>query len=67
MSEHDGQRHGEIAFDVVEVAVADARRDDADEHFSRTRRFEIDVFDDERLPYLIEDRGAHGGGPPSRK
>src|SRR4051794_13197561 len=41
----------------VEVGVADAARDEADEHLARVRLGELDLVHGERLPELLE----HGG------
>ena len=38
----------------VEIGVADAAGDEADEHLTRPRLREIDLLDDERLPELLE-------------
>ena len=42
----------------VEVGVADAAGDEADEHLARARLGELDLLHDERLAELLEYRGA---------
>ena len=43
----------------VEVGVADAAGDEADEHLAGPRLGQLDLLDRERLPELLQHRGAH--------
>ena len=47
----------------VEVGVADAARDEADEHLARARLRELDLLHDERPAELLEHRGANLHAP----
>ena len=49
----------------VQVRVADAAGDEADERLSRLRLGEVHVLDDERLPELLEHCGADPHAAPS--
>ena len=45
--------------DDVEIAVAHAGRDGADEHLAAPRCVEVHVLDRQRLVHLAKDRGFH--------
>src|SRR4051794_28340767 len=58
MAEQDGQwMVPPVLLDHVQVAVADARRLDADEHLTRPRRVDADLLERDR-PRLAEDYAA---------
>src|SRR5207247_1568461 len=64
--EHAGERHGEVAGDGVQVAVADAARGEPDEHLAVARVAHGERLDRERLADRVQDGGSGGrhGAPP---
>jgi hypothetical protein len=47
----------------VQVRVADAARDEPDEHLAGLRLRQVDLLDDEGLPELLEDCGPNPHKP----
>jgi hypothetical protein len=43
--------------------MADAARNESDEHLARLRLCQVDLLDDERLTELLEDCGPDPHGP----
>ena len=64
VAEHAGRVAGRVgAGGGVEVGVADAAGDEADEHLAGLRLGEVELLDDEGLAELLEDGGTdlHAG------
>jgi hypothetical protein len=61
VAEDGGRGEGVVAVDEVQVAVADAGADGADEHLVGERLVDLHLFDRERLLRAVEDGGFHGG------
>ena len=57
-STHGAYPLGSAPGSCVEIRVADAARDEPDEHFAGLRLCEVHILDDERLPELLEHGGA---------
>src|SRR5262245_31199718 len=57
----EDRRGGEgiVPVDEVQIAVADAAADDADEHLVRHRLVDLDVLDRERLMRPVKDGSLH--------
>jgi hypothetical protein len=60
MSQHRGQRRGEMLVAHHDVRMADAAGDDAHQDFVRSRRAKRHRFDDKRLASLTRDCRADG-------
>src|SRR5262249_4638773 len=58
------ERVARLPVDDVEVAVADARRDGADEDLAARRLVDLDRLDGHRRVHLAADRGFHLHGIP---
>jgi hypothetical protein len=54
VAQHDGQRHRNVPIADVRVGLADARRDDLDEHFLTCRIVELDLLHGERSRQSLE-------------
>ena len=62
VAEHGGRVAGRVgARRRVHVRVADAAGDEADEHLARLGLREVDLLHHQRLPELLQYRGAHLG------
>src|SRR5438034_729311 len=67
VAEHAGERHGQVAGDGVQVAVAHAAGAEADEHLAVARVADGQRLDRERLADRVQDGGLggrHGAPPP---
>src|SRR5690348_13976672 len=64
MAEHGGRGKRVIAIDEVEVAMANAARNDAHQHFAILWFVDVDVFDEQRLLGTMEYGGLHRRSPP---
>jgi hypothetical protein len=58
--EDDRERGRMDALDDMEIGVADTTRRHANEHLARLRRIELELFDDQRLLELVQDRRPNG-------
>ena len=58
--QHGGQRIGVGAFHEMQVGVADAGGDGADQNLVRAGLADLHVFDLEGLAHFAQDGGFHG-------
>lgn len=61
VAEHSRHRAGILAFDQVQIAVAQARGRGADQYFPPARAGNVHVLDGERLVRAMENGCFHGG------
>ena len=56
------EREASVAVDHVQIAVADAGGDGADQHFAAPGLVDVDLLNRQRLVHLAEDGGCHFHG-----
>ena len=61
VAQHEGpiEREAAVAVDDVQIAVADAGGNGADQHLAAPRLVDVDLLDRQRLVHLAEDGGCH--------
>ena len=66
VTDYGRHRAGVDPLRGVQVGVANAARDHADQDLAGARGVELELLHDERLPELVEDGGSHGRPPAAR-
>jgi hypothetical protein len=68
VAKHHRKRRTNALMLDVSVRLAHARRDDTDQDLSCLRFLQLEILDDERRPWFLDDRGSNAHSwirPPS--